>query len=32
MLPWFKDGISMIAERMRAASKKKPPGGGEGFL
>jgi hypothetical protein len=31
VLPWFKDGISMIAERMRAASKKKPPpaaGGG----
>nr|DAX77139.1 MAG TPA: hypothetical protein [Caudoviricetes sp.] len=26
MLPWFEDGISMIAERVRAASKKMPPG------
>jgi len=25
VLPWFEDGISMIAERMRTASKKKPP-------
>jgi hypothetical protein len=31
-LPCVEDGISMIAERVRAASKKKPPGGGEGFL
>jgi hypothetical protein len=23
VLPWFEDGISMIAERMRTASKKK---------